>query len=129
MIYLRFRLCSVVLTPVALSPSPLRSALFGTNRTVIVGLGGWLMAITDGVSVAFVPVGWSAQAMPMGGRARARAPRAPGYLRWGSCPKFTALPKPRGSHRDISELGDCTSVHYVHFVHFCALFSADPHTV
>jgi hypothetical protein len=44
---------SVVLTPPVLSPGPLRSALFGTNETVIVGLGGWLMAITDGVSVAY----------------------------------------------------------------------------
>ena len=43
----------VVLAPPVLSPGPLRATLFGSNQTAIVGLGGWLMAITDGASVAY----------------------------------------------------------------------------
>ena len=43
----------IILAPPVLSPGPLRSALFGSNQTVVIGLGGWLMAITDGVSVAY----------------------------------------------------------------------------
>jgi hypothetical protein len=42
-----------VLMPTALFPGTLRSALFGSNQTAVVGLGGWLMAITNGVSVAY----------------------------------------------------------------------------
>ena len=43
----------VSLLPAALPPGPLRSAIFGSNRTVVVGLGGWLMAVTDGVFVSY----------------------------------------------------------------------------
>lgn len=43
----------VVLAPPMLSSGQLRSTLFSSNQTVVVGLGGWLMAVTDGVSVAY----------------------------------------------------------------------------
>jgi hypothetical protein len=43
----------VVLTPPMLSQGQLRTSIFGSNQTAVVGLGGWLMAITDGVSVAY----------------------------------------------------------------------------
>ena len=42
----------VSLTPTVLA-GQLRSTVFGSNQTVIVGLGGWLMAITDGAFVAY----------------------------------------------------------------------------
>ena len=44
----------VQLTPPVLFPGALRSSLFGEgNQTVVVGLGGWLMAITDGSTVVY----------------------------------------------------------------------------
>ena len=44
---------SSVLSPPMLSSGQLRSTLFGSNQTVVVGLGGWLMAVTDGVIIAY----------------------------------------------------------------------------
>jgi hypothetical protein len=43
----------VQLTPPVLFTGALRTSLFAANQTVIVGLGGWLMAITDGSIVAY----------------------------------------------------------------------------
>jgi hypothetical protein len=43
----------ITLIPSVLPAGPLRFALFGSNQTVVIGLGGWLMAITDGMSVAY----------------------------------------------------------------------------
>ena len=44
---------AVLLAPPTLSPGILRTALFGSNQTVTVGLGGWLMAVTDGVLISY----------------------------------------------------------------------------
>lgn len=44
---------SSVLSPPMLSSGQLRSTLFGSNQTVVVGLGGWLMAVTDGAIIAY----------------------------------------------------------------------------
>ncbi len=43
----------VQLTPSVLFTGALSASLFGGNQTVIVGLGGWLMAITDGSTVTY----------------------------------------------------------------------------
>ena len=43
----------VQLSPPVLFTGALSTALFGGNQTVIVGLGGWLMAITDGNAVTY----------------------------------------------------------------------------
>lgn len=47
----------VLLTPPVLTPGLLRSTLFGSNQTVTVGLGGWLMAVTDGVFISYLGQG------------------------------------------------------------------------
>ena len=44
---------SALLTPPILSPSALRSTIFGSNQTVTVGLGGWLVGVTDGMTLAY----------------------------------------------------------------------------
>ena len=45
--------CTPQLAPSSLDPGPLRAALFGANNTIIIGLTGWLMAVTDGLTVAY----------------------------------------------------------------------------
>ena len=45
--------CSGELVPTTMDPGPIRAAIFGTNRTALVGLTGNLMAITDGSVVAY----------------------------------------------------------------------------
>ena len=44
---------AVSLAPPFLGPGSLRSSLFGGNQTAIVGLTGWLMAVTDGAAIAY----------------------------------------------------------------------------
>ena len=44
---------SVQLVPPVLLPGGLRTDLFGARQTAVVGLGGWLMAITDGAVIAY----------------------------------------------------------------------------
>jgi hypothetical protein len=45
--------CSDQVLPSTLDPGPMREAMFGANQTVIVGLTGYLMAVTDGLLVAY----------------------------------------------------------------------------
>ena len=45
--------CSAQAVPTTLDPGPLRASLFPSNQTIIVGLTGYLMAVTDGSVVAY----------------------------------------------------------------------------
>ena len=45
--------CSAELLPSTLDPGPIRASVFGDNQTVVVGLTGYLVAVTDGMIVGY----------------------------------------------------------------------------
>ena len=45
--------CSASMIPSTIDPGPVRSSVFNDNQTVIVGLTGYLLAVTDGSIIAY----------------------------------------------------------------------------